>query len=278
MAESQEFSVKFWGVRGSIACSGPSTIRYGGNTTCLEIRCGDYRLILDGGTGIRYLGGQLVKGGPVDTDLFLTHTHFDHVCGLPFFVPLFLKSTDIRIWAGHLKPRDLTVRHVLTELMYSPLFPVAPEVFAAKVSYQDFTAGETLRPRPGVTVRTCMLNHPDNATGYRIEFGGKSICFLTDTQHAPGTPDQNILELIAGADLVIYDAMYTEQEFKQRSTWGHSTWQEGVKLCEMAGAKTFVAFHHDPDHDDDFMDRVAEELAAARPGSLVAQEGMVLRP
>jgi len=122
-------------------------------------------LLFDAGTGLRYLGNELLKSGPVDTDLFLTHTHFDHVCGLPFFVPLFIKTSQIRIWAGHLKAREMTVKYVISEMMFSPLFPVPPEIFTANVSYLDFDAGETLEPKPGVKLRTARLNHPDRATG-----------------------------------------------------------------------------------------------------------------
>ncbi len=272
-----DFYVRFWGVRGSVAACSPDTIRYGGNTSSLEIRCGDSLLLFDGGTGIRYLGRQLCQQGPVDADVFLTHTHFDHVAGLPFFAPFFDRRSRFRVFAGHLWPQ-LDVKCVLSEMMMSPLFPVPLGVFAAQISFHDFRAGDTLTPRPGVTLRTAPLNHPDRATGYRVEYGGKSICYLTDTEHFEARLDANILRLIEGADIAIYDCMYTPEEYERRRGWGHSTWQEGAKLCDAAGVKTFVVFHHDPDHDDEFMDRVAAEAAAARPGTVVAREGLVLSP
>ena len=277
MADSSELSVRFWGVRGSVACADSETARYGGNTSTLEIHCGPHLLLMDAGTGIRYLGNALVKGPPLDADLFLTHTHFDHICGLPFFKPGFDPKNTFRIWAGHLLP-DHTVRHVLAEMMMAPLFPVPIDIFGANLSFHDFKAGETLSPKPGITVRTAPLNHPNNATGYRIEYGGKSICYLTDTEHVIGEPDQNILGLIENADIVIYDSMYTDDEYAGRNGWGHSTWQEGVRLCDAANVTTFVVFHHDPDHDDDFMDEIARQVEAMRSGSVVAEEGMVLRP
>ena len=139
-------------------------------------------------------------------------------------------------------------------------------------------AVKDVEPSPGVRLRTAPLNHPNGATGYRIDYAGKSICYLTDTEHAKGKLDQNILDLIKGADIAIYDSMYTDAEFDARIGWGHSTWQEGARLCAAAGVKTFVVFHHDPDHSDDFMDKVAQEAAAMWPGSVVAREGLVLRP
>jgi phosphoribosyl 1,2-cyclic phosphodiesterase len=269
------FSVKFWGVRGSIACSGPRTARYGGNTSSIEVRCGERVLLFDAGTGFRYLGHGLASSGPLDADLFLTHTHFDHVAGLPFFKPFFQPENRFRLWAGHLGER-MTLRRVLGEFMMSPLFPVPPQVFRARMEYREFRAGETLKPAPDVAVRTTALNHPDGATGYRVDYAGRSLCYLTDTEHVPGAPDRNILELIAGADLVIYDSMYTDAEYETYTGWGHSTWQEGVRLCREAGAKRLCVFHHDPEHDDDMLDGIALEVERQMPGSVVAKDGLVL--
>ena len=269
------FTVRFWGVRGSIACSGPRTMRYGGNTSSLEVRCDDRLLMFDAGTGLRYLGNTLAKDGPVDADLFLTHTHFDHVCGLPFFRPFFQPQNRFRLWAGHLA-EGMTLRRVLGEFMMAPLFPVPPQVFRARMEYREFKPGETLAPGPGIQLRTATLNHPDGATGYRIDFGGRSVCYLTDTEHVPGAPDRNILALIKDADLVIYDSMYTDSEYGTYVGWGHSTWQEGVRLCRAAGAKRLAVFHHDPEHDDDMLDGVARELEKEMPGSFVAKDGLVV--
>lgn len=273
------FRVRFWGVRGSIAAPGPATVRYGGNTSSIEVRCGDRLLLLDAGTGLRYLGNALLAGAPLDADLFFTHTHFDHVCGLPFFKPFFRPENSFRLWAGHLGA-GLTLHRVLREFMMAPLFPVPPDVFNARIEYRDFKAGETL-PLPGtqgITVRTAPLNHPDGATGYRIEYAGKSMCYITDTEHVPGKPDHNVLGLIDGADIVIYDCMYTDEEFaKSYVGWGHSTWQEAVRLCKAARVKKLVVFHHDPDHDDERMDAIGREVAAAMPGAVVAREGMELK-
>lgn len=278
MNEQKDFFVRFWGVRGSISTSDDRTCRYGGNTSCLEVRCGEHLLIFDAGTGVRYLGNELCRAGePVDADLFLTHTHYDHVSGIPFFVPFFVPGNSFRMWAGHLLP-DNHIHAVLCDLMKSPLFPVPPEIFQSHIEFHDFLPGDVLAPNQDVVVRSCPLNHPNGAVGYRVEFEGKSICYLTDTEHFPDGPDANIVELIRGADIAIYDSMFTEQEYVSRVGWGHSTWEAGAALCDAADVKQFVIFHHDPEHDDDFMDRIAEEAEARRPGTVVAREGLVLRP
>jgi phosphoribosyl 1,2-cyclic phosphodiesterase len=273
-----DFWVRFWGVRGTIACSALATIRYGGNTSCLEVRCGPHLLILDGGTGLRDLGGALdADDQPVEADILFSHAHLDHIAGVPFFAPLFRADSRICMWAGNPRP-EWSLEEVFRSMMQSPVFPVPTDVFSADVSYQDFACGEEFSPKPGVTVRTAPLNHPDGATGYRIDHGGRSVCYVTDTEHVPGEPDQNVLGLIRGADIVVYDATYTDAEFPNFRGWGHSTWEEGARLCVDAGVKTYVVFHHDPGHEDVFMDRVAAEALEMHPGAVVAQEGMILRP
>jgi phosphoribosyl 1,2-cyclic phosphodiesterase len=277
LSDSADFHVKFWGVRGSIASPGPRTIRYGGNTSCLEIRCGARLLIFDAGTGLRELGGALVADGAVDADLYLTHTHFDHICGLPFFAPLYVPDNRIRLAAGHLLP-DNHLENVLVEMMMAPLFPIPPAAFKADVTFRDFTAGDVQDAGDGIVIRTAPLNHPNNATGYRIEYGGSAICYVTDTEHEGGKQDGNIVDLVRDTDLFIYDATYTDEEFAAFRGYGHSTWQEGVRLADAAGAKTLVIFHHEPGRDDDGMDAIAAAAEQVRPGTVVAREGMVLTP
>ena len=271
-----DFVVRFWGVRGSIACPGEATARYGGNTPCIEMRCGERLLIFDAGTGVRLLGGTLEAAGEVDADLFFSHTHFDHIVGLPFFCPAYKPENRFQVWAGHLGP-DYGIEQALRLAMQAPLFPVPLDVFKAGIVFHDFSAGETLDPRPDIRVRTAPLNHPDGATGYRAEYGGKSVCYVTDTEHVRGETDRNILSLIADADVVIYDSTYTDEEFETFLGWGHSTWQEGVRLCQAAGAKSLVIFHHNPDHDDAAMDRIGDAAGKPFAGATVAREGMVLR-
>ncbi len=273
----KEFFVRFWGVRGTVACPGPQYVRYGGNTSCLEVCCGDRRLILDGGTGLRPLGESLKGNGPVEADLYFTHTHIDHISGMPFFRPVYAKGNTFRLWSGHLEAPH-TLHTVLVGMMKAPVFPVPLDVMAANLTYGEFRAGEDLSPGDDIAIRTAPLNHPNGATGYRIDYAAKSICYITDTEQLDSGRDPSIVSLVRGADVMIYDSTYTDDEYPRFKGWGHSTWQEGVRVCDAAGVKTLVIFHHDPGHDDDFMDRVAAEANAMRPGTVVAREGLVLRP
>ena len=278
MPEAGKFTVKFWGVRGSIACPGKATVRYGGNTSCLEVCCGGQRLIFDAGTGLRPLGDALCDGGaPLKGDIFLSHTHFDHICGIPFFKPFYVKGNKFTVWAGHLLPK-FTLQQVLASMMVAPLFPVPPEIFESQVDYRDFRAGDDLNPFGGVVIATAPLNHPDRATGFRVEYGGRSLCYITDTGHIEGRRDEPLVAFVRGADMMIYDSTYTDEEFPSFRDYGHSTWQEGARIAMDAAVKRLVIFHHDPGHDDSFMDGVAAEAEAMRPGTVVAREGMVLEP
>jgi phosphoribosyl 1,2-cyclic phosphodiesterase len=268
--------VRFWGVRGSIACPGPETIRYGGNTACIEVRCGDRVIIFDAGTGLRALGNALVRDKKrPDIDIFLTHCHLDHVIGMPFFAPFFADGRRIRIWAGNLLPAE-SVERVMRKMMSSPLFPVQVEIFKAAIEFHDFHSGDILRPYDDIVLQTAALDHPDGASGYRLEFGGRIFSLISDTEGFPGKRDRELVSLAKGADLIVYDATFTEDEISSRVGWGHSTWARGVRLADEAGAKQLCLFHHDPSHDDEFMDALAAEANDARPGTITAREGQII--
>lgn len=266
-------SVRFWGVRGSIPCPGPNTVRYGGNTSCVEVKCGDHRLVFDAGSGLRVLGLALAdEPQSADIDLFLSHCHIDHLIGLPFFVPAFVKGNRLRLWAGNLKAAG-GVQQTVRKLMSYPLFPIEIEAAQGKIEFNDFEPGAVLTPRPGIKVMTTPLNHPGGATGYRVEYGGRAMAYITDTELNAGEVDPALLELARDASIVIIDTTYTDDQLPEHVGWGHSSWQQAVRLANEAGVGKLFLFHHDPEHDDDEMDRIAAAAARMRPGTLVAKEG-----
>ncbi len=270
-------AVKFWGVRGSIACPSPQHVVYGGNTSCLEVFAGDHRIIMDAGTGIRNLGFEFLKDGVKKGVLMLTHTHWDHINGFPFFGPAFMANSEFTICAGHLSEVG-GVENVLANQMANPTFPVPLDALQAELNFEDFKAGASWTMEGDVTVKTAPLNHPNGSTAYRVEHGGKSVCYVTDTEHIIGRPDETVLSFIAGADIVVYDCTYTDAEFKPKIGWGHSTWQEGVRLCKQAGVKQLAIFHHAPDHNDDFMRQVETDAREMWAGTVVARELMIITP
>ncbi|MEQ8755306.1 MBL fold metallo-hydrolase [Coleofasciculus sp. G1-WW12-02] len=270
------FTIHFWGVRGSIACPGPETVRYGGNTPCVEMRVGRERLIFDGGTGLRVLGQSMLSQLPVEAHLFFTHSHWDHIQGFPFFVPAFIKSNRFCIY-GAIAPNGSTIKQRLTDQMLHPNFPVPLQVMQADLQFYDLEVGETVELGE-ITVENTLLNHPGEAVGYRVNWRGHAAAYITDTEHRGSGLDQNILKLIQNADVLIYDATYTDTEYYSPATskvgWGHSTWQEGIKLAKAANVKTLVIFHHDPLHNDDFLDRIGEEAIQHFRNTVMAREGL----
>src|SRR5581483_10911962 len=268
--------VRFWGVRGTVAAPGPDTVRYGGNTSCVEIVCGTRRVIFDGGTGIRALGDRLLAGGgSIEADILLSHCHLDHVAGLPFFTPFYAASHRLRLWAGNLLPES-NVEDTMRKIMSAPLFPIGIETFQAEVAFRDFKAGETLHLDDAIELRTAPLNHPGGATGYRLQFAGRAVAYLTDTEHLPGELDANVLALAKDADLMIYDSTYTDDEFPEYVGWGHSTWQQAIRLATAAGAKKVAIFHHDPSRDDVALELIEKAAQAMHTGALAACEGLTL--
>ncbi|MCH7931414.1 MAG: MBL fold metallo-hydrolase [Proteobacteria bacterium] len=269
------FKLKFWGVRGSIACPSPNHIAFGGNTSCIEVSAGGTRIILDAGTGIRNMGHWLQRKNITEATILLSHVHWDHINGFPFFSPAFHKDWSFHIMAGHLAKFG-GIRNVLAGQMTTPTFPVPLEAMRSTMTYEDFDAGDSfnLPADSKVKIRTAPLNHPDGATAYRIEYQGKSLCYVTDTEHVPGKPDETILGLIEGTNLFIYDCTYTDKEFERKRGWGHSTWEEAVRLAQAANVESLAIFHHDPDHEDRFMEQIESQARQIWSGAFVAREHM----
>lgn len=275
------FTIQFWGVRGSIACPGPETVRYGGNTPCIEMRVGGERLIFDGGTGLRVLGQSLLSQMPVEAHMFFTHSHWDHIQGVPFFVPAFAKGNCFHIYGTRSPEPDCkTIKERLTEQMHHPNFPVPFQVMQADFKFHDLEVGEKVEINE-VLVESAKLNHPGEALGYRVNWRNYAAAYITDTEHFAEDLDQNVIRLALNADVMIYDATYTDEEYHSPATskvgWGHSTWQEAVKVAKAANVKRLVIFHHDPLHNDDFLDKVGVQAAEQFPNTFMAREGWSLQ-
>jgi len=273
-----DFLVQFWGVRGNVPTPGSKTVRYGGNTSCVEMRVGEKRLIFDAGTGLRLLGLNLLKQMPVEAYMFFSHCHWDHIQGFPFFVPAFIPINRFHIY-GAIAPDGTTIKERLSDQMVHPNFPVPIQVMQSDLKFNDIIPGETIY-LDDVTIETAPLNHPSVATGYRVTWQGRTAVYCTDTEHYHDGFDENVLHLARNADLLIYDATYTNEEYYHPQSpkigWGHSTWEVGIEIAKKAGVKQIVMYQHDPSHDDKFLDRIAEKVESLFPNGLVAREGMTV--
>ncbi|GHU01971.1 MBL fold metallo-hydrolase [Spirochaetia bacterium] len=297
-------SVRFWGTRGSIPVPGQSTVFFGGNTPCLEIRAGGRLLIVDLGTGLKPLGDWLMdndfKKAPIDTDIFITHTHWDHILGLPMFAPLFDPTTRLRIY-GPVSYEDDTLESIIgTQLSYR-FWPVRQSDLSAHIEYSQLRE-TTLDMGGGVKVITKYLNHPLLCLGYRFEYQGKSIVTAFDHEpfrnlfpSEPGGRDydediaregeeaareenEKVIDFFKDADVLIHDTQYTEAEYQaNKKGWGHSSYERAVENAEKAAVKHLVFFHHDPNRADSTLSRIEEEHRAATALKLtMAREGLTI--
>jgi phosphoribosyl 1,2-cyclic phosphodiesterase len=309
--------VRFYGVRGSIATAGDETARYGGNTSCVVVDAGDAPLIFDAGTGLRKVGSELMKTmgpGHVNAHLFLSHLHWDHIQGFPFFTPAFVPGNRVSVWGvrpadvgdddarvvdidaddedgnpatlqlnpGMLDPdpRD-GVKAALAGQMRAPNFPVGLDAMRADLKFFDVPYGDRIVLSPFVTVRHTGVDHPNGCVAWRVDCGGKSVVYATDLELAEGEGGRvfdDLVTLARGADLLIFDAMYTPEEYEgkagmPRNGWGHSTYEMGARVCEKAGVAELALFHHDPAHDDAFMDTLGERARSRFARTFVAREG-----
>lgn len=273
-----QFTVQFWGVRGSIPCPGSRTVRYGGNTPCVAMQVGGKRLIFDCGTGVHVLGQSLLSQMPVKGYIFFTHSHWDHLQGFPFFTPAFIKGNKFNIY-GAIAPDGSTIEQRLNDQMLHPNFPVPLQIMQANLNFYTVKPGQPIHIED-ITIETAHLNHPGEAVGYRVNWRGGAAVYVTDTEHFPDRLDENVLWLSRNADILIYDSTYTDEEYYSAKSpkigWGHSTWQEAVKIAQAANVKTLVIYHHDPAHNDDFLDHVGKQAAEKFPGAIMAREGLIL--
>ncbi|MDR2730104.1 MAG: MBL fold metallo-hydrolase [Treponema sp.] len=297
-------SVRFWGVRGSITCPGPDTVYYGGNTSCLEIRAGERLIIVDMGTGLRPLGDWLMandfkKYGHIEADIFVTHTHWDHVSGLPLFTPVFIPGTKLRI-TGPVSFEEVSFQSIIeTQFLYR-YWPVHHDELAAKIEYGQINE-TTLDLGEGLKVVSKFLNHPVACLGYRFEYQGKSIVIVFDHEPyrnlfpadssqsnydeeaseegelAAAEENEKIISFMRNADIVIHDSQYTEDEYQQRRKgWGHASYDHAINAAIKANVKKLFLFHHDPSRTDEqlkqfeqaFREKFKIDVYIAREGNL----------
>jgi phosphoribosyl 1,2-cyclic phosphodiesterase len=274
----KEFNVQFWGVRGSIPSPGLETVRYGGNTPCVSMQVGGKRLIFDAGTGLHVLGQSLLPKMPVEGHIFFTHSHWDHIQGFPFFTPAFIGGNKFHIY-GAIAPDGSTIEQRLNDQMLHPNFPVPLQIMQSNLTFHNVQIGNSIHI-DDVIIETAHLNHPGEAVGYRVNWRGGAAVYITDTEHYPDHLDENVLWLARNADILIYDSTYSDEEYSNPKSlkigWGHSTWQEGVKVAKAANVKTLVIYHHDPAHNDDYLDRVGEQALTSFSGAIMAKEGLIL--
>ncbi|GAB0056486.1 Ribonuclease BN [Candidatus Magnetaquicoccaceae bacterium FCR-1] len=291
--------IKFWGVRGSIATPGPTTLRHGGNTTCIEIRTDSNALIiLDAGTGIHPLALSLFPELPITAHLFITHTHWDHIQGLPFFIPNFIPGNTLKIF-GAFDPIDQRdIREVLTGQLQYCYFPVREAELKARIEYHTLRERETVQVADA-TVTNLLMNHPVLNYGYRIDCNGKSVVFTGDHEHlyniyAPEDPEyaeyaghieqrnEAIVAFMRGVDVLIADTSYIVSDYPAKKGWGHGTFDGNIALARQAGVKRLCFTHHEPTRSDDAVERVCQESLARHPREagdpeyLLAREGLVI--
>jgi len=284
-------TVRCWGTRGSIPSPGPATAGYGGNTSCLEVCVGDRRLIFDAGSGARALGVDLAsREGPTDATIFLSHFHWDHIQGFPFFPPLYDPGATLRIVGPVQHTEDgteLGVESLFAGQMGPIYFPIPFQAVAADCTFGHLNEGSW--ERDGIVVKSMRVKHPSFTVGYRIEAGGVSIGYIPDNEllgdgyDAASEGDAawraRLVDFLGDIDLLYHDAMYTEEEYLRRRLWGHSTYQQAVDLAHEAGAGDLVFFHHDPERSDEALDTIVsrvrdDAMAAGRSVNLrAAAEG-----
>jgi phosphoribosyl 1,2-cyclic phosphodiesterase len=276
---SDRFEVRYWGVRGSIPVPGHTTLRYGGNTTCLSIHCGEEVIIIDCGSGARALGKTMMeKGSPSRATILFSHLHWDHIQGFPFFQPAFTAGCHLDVWADHSIEGDLL--EVLQGQMAQPTFPVSLEEMDGGLVVNELSRERRFAIGDDIQISAAPLNHPGGASAWRIDYRGRSFVHASDHEHE-AVPHKPLVDLAQGADYLSYDSTYTTAEYLgevgiSHVGWGHSTWEEAIKVARASSVKNLILTHHDPERTDDQLDEIGEVARARFANTLVAHEGMVL--
>ena len=274
------FSARFWGVRGSTPCPGPDTIIYGGNTSCIEIRADDSLFIIDLGTGARLLGDELVadakkKNEKIKAEIFITHTHWDHIMGFPMFTPLYSKETELRITGPYISEKE-SLKDVFETQLSHNFWPVRLDELSAVIEYNQIKE-TTLNYPGGLTITSKILNHPIICLGYRFDYKGKSIAIVYD--HEPyndSNDNEKVIQFIKSADLLIHDSHYTAEEYPAHIGWGHSSLDNALQNAIAAKVKTLIFFHHEPSHTDKKLKQLEKKYAKKEVKCVMAKEGLSL--
>lgn len=270
--------LSFWGVRGSTPTVDRTAWRYGGNTPCLELVTPDgSRIILDCGTGLRTLGNCWAAAGrTIDAHILVTHYHWDHIQGIPFFAPLYSRHNKFHFYSfrSEFLGRD-SLKRVLEAQMAHPYFPVDLSAMSAAREFTEMSGGECFQVGD-TRVKACWLNHPQGCLGFRLETPTGTIVYATDNEPGNREYDYNLRVLAEGADVFINDAQYTPEQLAMHRGWGHSSWLEGVRIAEAVGARNLVLFHHDPDSSDKAVDGILRDARGKLENSWAAAEGMVM--
>lgn len=255
-------AVRCWGTRGSIPSPGPATAGFGGNTTCVEIQAGESRIIFDAGTGIRLLGDKLMAEGATRASIFLTHFHWDHIQGFPFFAPVYNPEFDLRIVGPEQEGMD--VESLFAGQMGPVYFPIPYEALSANLAFDHLNEG--VWEQDGIRMRAMRMRHPSYTVGYRVEAFGRSVVFIPDNElvggafPTPGGWREKLEKFVEGADILIHDAMYTDEEYPQKAGWGHSTFSQTLELAERAEVKQVFFFHHAPERSDAELNLILRDL------------------
>lgn len=268
---TETLDLRFWGTRGSLPAPGPHTAVYGGNTSCVEVRAGGHLLVFDAGTGIRELGGSLLKSGPPSLHLFFSHYHWDHIMGFPFFAPIYVPGSEIHLY-GETK-NGQSVLEILSGQMHPPYFPIKWNMVNAMVDWTPVEPDHDIDLGNDVVVKTCRINHPQHALCYRVEWGGRAVVYATDIEHGSDL-DSVFIDFIRDADVLVMDCSFTEGEYPARKGWGHATWEAGVDFAEKGNVDTFVIFHHLPERTDPEVAAIEQDAQAVRKNTFAAREGM----
>lgn len=273
----EDFDVTFWGVRGSRPVSSPKTLKFGGNTPCVQMQLGERMLIFDAGTGICNLAQRLIaESRKVSAELFISHTHWDHIQGFPFFTPAFQEENTFTLY-GQKKERSF--ESIMKGTMRSPHFPIQLEEMGASIDFVEIEENKSLDLGDGIALDTFPTNHPNGCLAYRVSFQGRTCVYFTDYEHHESL-DEKAAIFLQDSDMVIYDAHYTDEEYvglsgyPSRKGWGHSTWQEGVKLIKAAQAKQMILFHHGTHRADDDIEELEKRARRELPFCYAAREGM----